>query len=79
MCDFHVELEAVRDSCETPVEGLTSSLSKLEPLIADELVVVDGWCMDVLPRGRMVVRMACAVFDQYHTSNPSKPAHAKAI
>jgi len=79
MCDFHVDLEAVCATFKMPVEGLTGALSKLKPLIADELVVVDGWRMDVLPRGRMLVRMACAVFDQYHTSNPSKPTHAKAI
>jgi hypothetical protein len=33
----------------------------------------------VLPRGRMLVRMACAAFDQYHAPDPEKPAHARAI
>ena len=58
---------------------LADDLNKLQPLIADDLVAVDGWRVDVLPRGRMLVRMACAAFDQYHAPNPDKPAHARAI
>ena len=79
MCDFHVDLEAACDQFNVPVADLAGDLGKLDPLIADELVAVDGWRVDVLPPGRMLVRMACAAFDQYHAPNPDKPAHARAI
>ena len=79
MCDFHIDLEKVCAKFNTPIENLSSAILKLEPLISDELVSVDGWCIEVLPRGKMLVRMACAAFDQYHDPNSSKPAHAKAI
>ncbi len=79
MCDFHIDLEAVCDAFSFPVADLAGDMEKLDPLIADDLVAVNGWKVDVLPRGRMLVRMACAAFDQYHAPNPDKPAHAKAI
>ena len=79
MCDFHIDLEAVCDQFGVPVGNLAGDMKKLDPLIADELVAVDGWRVDVLPRGRMLVRMACAAFDQYHAPDPDKPAHARAI
>ena len=79
MCDFHIDLEDVCAKFETPVEYFRGAIAQLDPLISDELVSVDGWCIEVLPRGKMLVRMACAAFDQYHDPNSSKPAHAKAI
>jgi oxygen-independent coproporphyrinogen III oxidase len=79
MCNFHVDLEAVCDQYGVPVRELAGDMDKLQPLIADDLVAVDGWRVDVLPRGRILVRMACAAFDQYHAPNPDKPAHARAI
>jgi oxygen-independent coproporphyrinogen-3 oxidase len=79
MCNFHVDLEATCNQHGVPVRELADDLNKLQPLIADDLVAVDGWRVDVLPRGRMLVRMACAAFDQYHAPNPDKPAHARAI
>ena len=79
MCDFHIDLEAICRQHGVPVARLAGDMNKLEPLIADDLVAVDGWQVNVLPRGRMLVRMACAAFDQYHAPNPDKPAHARAI
>jgi oxygen-independent coproporphyrinogen III oxidase len=79
MCDFHIDLDAVCGEFNVSVSDLADDMKKLDPLIADDLVAVDGWHVDVLPRGRMLVRMACAAFDQYHAPNPDKPAHAKAI
>ena len=79
MCDFQIDLEAICDRYGVPVRALAGDLDKLQPLIADDLVAVDGWRVKVLPRGRMLVRMACAAFDQYHAPNPDKPAHARAI
>lgn len=79
MCDFHIDLAAICERHDVPVVDLAPDLEKLVPLIDDDLVAVDGWRVDVLPPGRMLVRMACAVFDQYHAPNPDKPAHAKAI
>ncbi|MDP7547925.1 MAG: coproporphyrinogen III oxidase, partial [Alphaproteobacteria bacterium] len=79
MCNFHVDLEAVCDQYGVRVQDLAGDMDKLQPLMADDLVAIDGWRIDVLPRGRMLVRMACAAFDQYHAPNPDKPAHARAI
>ena len=79
MCDFQVDLEAICEEHGIAVQDLAGDMETLNPLIADDLVVVDGWQINVLPRGRMLVRMACAAFDQYHTPDPNKPAHARAI
>jgi oxygen-independent coproporphyrinogen-3 oxidase len=79
MCDFQVDLETICEQHGIPVQGLAGDMETLQPLIADDLVAVDGWRVNVLPRGRMLVRMACAAFDQYHAPDPAKPAHARAI
>ena len=79
MCDFQVDLEKICEEHDIAVQGLAGDMETLNPLIADDLVAVDGWRVNVLPRGRMLVRMACAVFDQYHAPDPDKPAHARAI
>ena len=79
MCDFQIDLEAICDLHGVAVQSLAGDMEKLNPLIADDLVTVDGWQVNVLPRGRMLVRMACAAFDQYHAPDPDKPAHARAI
>jgi len=79
MCDFQIDLEAICDLHGVAVQSLAGDMEKLNPLIADDLVTVDGWQVNVLPRGRMLVRMACAAFDEYHAPDPDKPAHARAI
>ncbi|MDE0944314.1 MAG: oxygen-independent coproporphyrinogen III oxidase [Alphaproteobacteria bacterium] len=79
MCDFKIDLEDICDRHNVRVEDLSGEVEKLNPLIADDLVSVDGWQVNVLPQGRMLVRMACAAFDEYHAPDPDKPAHARAI
>ena len=79
MCDFKIDLGEICEQHKVRVEDLTDEVARLKPLIADDLVSVDGWQVNVLPRGRMLVRMACAAFDEYHAPDPDKPAHARAI
>lgn len=44
---------------------LAESLAELEPMVADELVVIDDVQVRITEKGRLLVRNACMAFDHY--------------
>ncbi|HEY5801533.1 MAG TPA: oxygen-independent coproporphyrinogen III oxidase [Burkholderiaceae bacterium] len=66
MCNFELSIAAIEQAY--PVRFATyfaDELARLEPLIADGLATCeDGW-ITVTPKGRLLVRNVCMVFDRY--------------
>jgi oxygen-independent coproporphyrinogen-3 oxidase len=77
MCDFAVDLVAACDRHGRKLAELDGSIARLQGFIADGLAVWDGQVLAVTPRGRMLVRSICALFDAYLA--PDAQRHAKAI
>ncbi|MFP5449636.1 MAG: oxygen-independent coproporphyrinogen III oxidase [Alphaproteobacteria bacterium] len=77
MCDFAVDLVAACDRHGRKLAELDGSIARLQDFIADGLAVWDGQVLAVTPRGRMLVRSICALFDAYLA--PDAQRHAKAI
>lgn len=46
-------------------QHFASALTELKPMVADELLHLDGDHLEVLPRGRLLIRNICMAFDEY--------------
>ncbi len=61
-------------------EHFVDALKLLEPMIEDELVSVDAERITVLPKGRLLTRNICMVFDaDLNDKNHQKPRYSRAI
>ena len=77
MCDLEVVLPEV---CERHGRGMTElrpAIARFEDFRQDGLLEWDGRTLKVTPRGRLLVRSICALFDVYLA--PDAQRHAKAI
>ena len=77
MCDLGVDLAAVAARHGRSAAVLRPELSALAPLIADGLVVADGWRIKIPGEMRAGVRLVCAVFDAYLETSHGR--HAVAV
>ncbi|WP_300573223.1 oxygen-independent coproporphyrinogen III oxidase [Phenylobacterium sp.] len=77
MCDFAVDLVAACERHGRELADLEDSLVRLHDFQQDGLATWDGRRLVVTPRGRMLVRSICALFDAYLA--PDAQRHAKAI
>lgn len=66
MCDFELEFDAVEREFSIDFHGYFSgSLAKLEPLLADGLLTMDGGRLAVTEIGRLLIRNIAMCFDAY--------------
>ncbi len=65
MCDLAVDPRAVARRHGAPDADFTAEMTRLEPLAADGIVVVDGDRIRVTTAGRPLVRLVAAAFDAY--------------
>lgn len=77
MCDFAVDLTAACDRHGRSLADLHEALARLHDFREDGLATWDGQMLQVTPRGRMLVRSICALFDAHLA--PDAQRHAKAI
>jgi oxygen-independent coproporphyrinogen III oxidase len=77
MCEFEVDLAAVCARFDWPVELLQPELEALAPLATDGLIEVQGQVVRVTPPSRPLIRVVCAVFDQYLDTGAGR--HARAV
>jgi oxygen-independent coproporphyrinogen-3 oxidase len=77
MCDFYVDLAAVCRSNGAPPDFFASEIEALSPLVADNIVVLDGERVSVTPEGQRLVRVVAAMFDSYITAGAER--HARAV
>ncbi|MDO8411864.1 MAG: oxygen-independent coproporphyrinogen III oxidase [Phenylobacterium sp.] len=77
MCDFAVDLAAACERHGRDLAELEDAIDRLHDFRQDGLAAWDGQVLTVTPRGRMLVRSICALFDAYLA--PDAQRHAKAI
>ncbi len=77
MCDFGVDLAAACARHGRTLADVENAIARLQDFRQDGLATWDGQRLTVTPRGRMLVRSICALFDAYLA--PDAQRHAKAI
>ena len=77
MCDFDVDLAAACARHGRTLADVEDAIARLQDFRQDGLATWDGRRLTVTPRGRMLVRSICALFDAYLA--PDAQRHAKAI
>ncbi|HEX8956896.1 MAG TPA: oxygen-independent coproporphyrinogen III oxidase [Burkholderiaceae bacterium] len=80
MCNFELSIASVETAFPiTFDEYFADEIVRLKPMIEDGLVTMeDGW-ISVTPRGRLLVRNICMVFDRYLAQQPSAVRYSKTI
>lgn len=77
MCDFALDLGDLAERHALPMRSFEADLAKLDPLIADGLVALDGEHVTITPPGRPLARAVAAAFDAYLAANNAARQHAK--
>jgi oxygen-independent coproporphyrinogen-3 oxidase len=77
MCDFEVDLAAIRSRNNAPTNIFLSEIEALGQLAADGIVVLDGERVSVTTEGKRLVRVAAAMFDSYITTGAER--HTRAV
>ena len=80
MCNFELSIASVETAFPiTFDEYFADEIARLKPMIEDGLVTMeDGW-ISVTPKGRLLVRNICMVFDRYLAQQPSATRYSKTI
>jgi oxygen-independent coproporphyrinogen-3 oxidase len=77
MCDFGVDLAAVCTRHGSTPEAMLKAAPRLEALIADGVIELDGASLAVTDRSRFLVRSVAAAFDAH--LDASKRLHSRAV
>ena len=77
MCDFGVDLDTVCARHGSGAEAVLRSAPRLQPLIADGVVVLTGHSLAVNDNARFLVRSVAAAFDAH--LDASKQLHSRAV
>ena len=77
MCDLHVNLASFEALPGAPEDGFASERARLEPMVDDGLIHIDGGHIQVTEPGRAFVRTVCAIFDTYLETG--KGRHSSAV
>ena len=77
MCDFSVDLDTVCARHGSGAEAVLRSAPRLQPLIADGVVVLTGHSLAVNDNARFLVRSVAAAFDAH--LDASKQLHSRAV
>jgi len=72
-----VQIDAACERHGRELAELEDAIARLHDFRQDGLATWDGRTLRVTPRGRMLVRSICALFDAYLA--PDAQRHAKAI
>ncbi len=66
ICHFQLDMQSIADKYQLDfTDYFASSLSALEPLIADGMVVINEKLITVTARGNLFIRIICMCFDTY--------------
>ena len=76
MCDYSVDLSETCRRHGREADHFAAELVRLAPLEADGLVAVEGNRVRVSVDGRPLVRILCAVFDDYFDAGEKRNARA---
>jgi oxygen-independent coproporphyrinogen-3 oxidase len=79
-CNFSVSKEAIEVGHLLDFETyFAQEMRELEQLEADGLVELDGEWIHVTPRGRLLVRVVCAVFDKYLRQSQERERYSRVM
>ncbi|MBI1397884.1 MAG: oxygen-independent coproporphyrinogen III oxidase [Betaproteobacteria bacterium] len=80
MCHGSVSIEAIELAYLIDFKAYFSrEIESLQPFVDDGLVEIDGEWVAVTPRGRLLVRAICMVFDRYLQSRQRSATYSKVI
>ena len=75
MCNFELSLASIEQGYSiTFTTYFASELAQLRVLEADGLLSIDAQWLSVTPKGRLLIRAICMVFDRYLRSGAAPPA-----
>lgn len=77
MCDLEIDLDVVAGRFGRAGSHFTPELERLAPMVGDGLCTVDGHRITITEDGRPLVRLVCAVFDQYLRAGEQR--HSRAV
>jgi oxygen-independent coproporphyrinogen III oxidase len=77
MCDFGVDLDAICTRHGSAPEAMLKAAPRLQALIADGVVALDGASLAVADHSRFLVRSVAAAFDAH--LDASKRLHSRAV
>ena len=77
MCDFGVDLDAVCARHGAAAEAMLQSTPRLQTLISDGVIALDGHALAVNDNSRFLVRSVAAAFDAH--LDASKQLHSRAV
>jgi oxygen-independent coproporphyrinogen-3 oxidase len=70
ICHFHLDFADIELSWDIRFsEHFARELEQLQEMVADDLVEIDESSIRVKPRGRLLIRNVCMVFDEYLRHN----------
>jgi oxygen-independent coproporphyrinogen-3 oxidase len=79
-CHFEVSKEAISIAHLIDFDGyFAPELAQLEEMEKESLVTLDDEWITVTPRGRLLVRAVCMVFDRYLRADQARALYSKVI
>jgi oxygen-independent coproporphyrinogen-3 oxidase len=80
MCEFKVDVADICVLHGYPENHLDHRLHQLQEFVADRFVAItDQRTIHINPLARQLVRVVCAVFDEYIATQSDTPRHAQAV
>ena len=80
MCNFELSMQAIEQAY--PIDFASyfkPELERLAALAGDGLLSTDAQWLTVTPKGRLLIRNICMVFDRYLTSSPQVARYSRTI
>jgi oxygen-independent coproporphyrinogen-3 oxidase len=79
-CHFRVSVESIEDAYLVDFRRyFAAELADLRKLAADGLVEIEPEWIVVTPKGRLLVRALCMVFDRYLRERQARAGYSKVI
>ena len=80
ICDFRLDLHELSSQWGIHFQQhFLNECQQLQAMAKDGLLTIDQDTIEVLPRGRLLIRNICMVFDQYLPSPEDKPRFSRVI
>jgi oxygen-independent coproporphyrinogen-3 oxidase len=80
MCQFELSTSAIEQAYPIDFASyFAPELDRLAQLQADGLLTLEPGWINVTPRGRLLIRNVCMVFDRYLGTGSPGPRHSRTI